>query len=37
MTIEIRPFVVADKDAVVALSLRAWQPVFEKLQPAVPA
>ena len=37
MAIEIRPFEAADKEAVVALSLRAWQPVFEKLQPAVPA
>ncbi len=37
MTIEIRRYVAADKDALIALSLRAWQPVFEKLRPAVPA
>ena len=36
MTIEIRPYTAADKEVLVALSLRAWQPVFDKLEPAVP-
>jgi ribosomal protein S18 acetylase RimI-like enzyme len=32
VTIEIRPMQARDMDAVVALSLRAWEPVFESLR-----
>jgi GNAT superfamily N-acetyltransferase len=37
LTFEIRPYRPEDGAAVVALSLRAWAPVFDKLEPAVPA
>jgi GNAT superfamily N-acetyltransferase len=33
---EITPFALAYEPQVLALSLRAWAPVFEKLEPAVP-
>lgn len=36
MTNEIRAYTADDKEELVALSLRAWQPVFAKLEPAVP-
>lgn len=37
MSIGIDSYRPADRDRVVALSMRAWAPVFEKLEPAVPA
>jgi ribosomal protein S18 acetylase RimI-like enzyme len=36
MSYEIRQFSPENKQQVLAISLRAWAPVFEKLQPAVP-
>ena len=36
MTPLIRPYAPADKPEILALSLRAWEPVFEKMQSAVP-
>ena len=36
MDFEITPFAPAYEPQVLALSLRAWAPVFEKLEPAVP-
>ena len=35
--VAIRPFVTADREAVLDLSLRCWGPVFGLLEPAVPA
>lgn len=37
MTIDIRPYTPADQAPILALSIRAWTPVFEKMEPAVPA
>jgi GNAT superfamily N-acetyltransferase len=37
MTPTIRPYVAADRDAVVALSLRAWAPVFPSIKDAMGA
>jgi len=37
VTFEIHPYRPEDGPAVVELSIRAWAPVFEKLEPAVPA
>lgn len=34
---DILPYRVQDKNAVLALSLRAWQPVFAEMRRAVPA
>lgn len=36
MSFEIEPYQSAQEDAVVALSLRAWGPVFPKMRAAVP-
>ena len=36
MTHLIRSYTQADKPEILALSLRAWEPVFEKMQSAVP-
>lgn len=33
---QIRPFEAADTERIVALSLEAWAPVFDALEPAVP-
>lgn len=37
MRLQILPFEERHREQIVALSLRAWRPVFEKFQPAVPA
>lgn len=37
MTYNIEPFSATDTDALIALSLRAWAPVFPKMEAAVPA
>lgn len=36
MNYEIRPYQEGDRSEVIALSMRAWDPVFAKLKPAVP-
>ncbi len=33
---QIRPFEIADTEAIIELSMRAWTPVFASLEPAVP-
>jgi GNAT superfamily N-acetyltransferase len=37
MTFDIRPYQHVDRTQVLALSMRAWNPVFSMLEPAVPA
>jgi len=37
MTFSVEAYREEDRDQVLALSLRAWAPVFDKLEPAVPA
>jgi hypothetical protein len=32
VTVDVRPYVAADRDAVLELSLRAWEPVFDSLR-----
>ncbi len=36
MSIRIASYRAGDRDVIVALSMRAWAPVFERLEPAVP-
>ena len=37
MTLKIDPYRPSDRESIIDLSLNAWGPVFEKLQPAAPA